>query len=217
MLPVSTSPRWTAASGERSGFLPFSTRTGISALVTTGTVTSAALLSKRLPAGALHQYVPLDSPFFLRRFLAHWRPDAALFAESELWPNMIVELKRAGSPLAMINGRISERSFNRWQKLPGFIGALLSHFDLCLARSEGDAERVTSPVIRIRALPDPRAPRRFTSASRSIGLLTSNSTTGAGARVRTSTRTATGAPGSATLPRALISKPPAPCPSSKSP
>jgi 3-deoxy-D-manno-octulosonic-acid transferase len=134
-----------ASIGEAVSLLPFVeriTRTGISALVTTGTVTSAALLSKRLPAGALHQYVPLDSPFFLRRFLAHWRPDAALFAESELWPNMIVELKRAGAPLAMINGRISERSFNRWQKLPGFIGALLSHFDLCLARSEGDAERL---------------------------------------------------------------------------
>ena len=67
------------------------------ALVTTGTVTSAAMLAQRLPPGALHQYAPLDSPLFVRRFLAHWRPDAALVAESELWPNMIVELKRAGS------------------------------------------------------------------------------------------------------------------------
>ena len=91
-------------------------RAGATALVTTGTVTSAALLARRLPAGALHQYAPLDSPFFLRRFLRHWRPDAALVAESELWPNMIVETKRAGLPLAMVNGRISERSFNRWRK-----------------------------------------------------------------------------------------------------
>ena len=80
----------------------------------------------------------------MRRFLAHWRPDAALVAESELWPNMIVELKRAGLPLAMINGRISERSFDRWRKAPRLIGELLSHFDLCLARSEGDGERLMS-------------------------------------------------------------------------
>ena len=136
-----------ASVGEAVSLLPFVeriTRAGASALVTTGTVTSAALLSQRLPPGALHQYAPLDSPFFLRRFLAHWRPDAALIAESELWPNMIVELKRAGSPLAMINGRISERSFNRWRRAPGLIGALLSRFDLCLARSEGDGERLTA-------------------------------------------------------------------------
>ena len=134
-----------ASVGEAVSLLPFVeriTRAGASALVTTGTVTSAALLAQRLPAGALHQYAPLDSPFFLRRFLAHWRPDAALIAESELWPNMIVELKRAGSPLAMVNGRISERSFDRWRRAPGFIAELLSRFDLCLARSESDGERL---------------------------------------------------------------------------
>ena len=141
-----------ASVGEAVSLLPFVERiasAGATALVTTGTVTSAALLSRRLPAGALHQYAPIDSPFFLRRFLIHWRPDAALIAESELWPNMIVETKRAGLPLAMINGRISERSFNRWRRAPRFIGALLAHFDLCLARSEADGER-------LRALGAPR-------------------------------------------------------------
>ena len=117
---------------------------GATALVTTGTVTSAAMLAQRLPPGALHQYAPLDSPLFVRRFLAHWRPDAALVAESELWPNMIVELKRAGLPLAIVNGRISDRSFNRWRKAPRFIAALLARFDLCLARSEDDGERLAA-------------------------------------------------------------------------
>ena len=134
-----------ASVGEAVSLLPFVeriTRAGASALVTTGTVTSAALLAQRLPPGALHQYAPLDSPFFLRRFLAHWRPDAALFAELELWPNMIVEAKRAALPLAIINGRMSERSFNRWRRAPRFIGALLGRFDLCLARSEDDGERL---------------------------------------------------------------------------
>ena len=136
-----------ASVGEAMSLLPFAeriTRSGSAALVTTGTVTSAALLAQRLPAGAMHQYAPLDSPLFLRRFLIHWRPDAALVAESELWPNMIVELARARTPMAMINGRISERSFNRWRRVPRFIGWLLSRFDLCLARSVGDAGRLTA-------------------------------------------------------------------------
>jgi len=134
-----------ASVGEATSLLPFVeriARAGATALVTTGTVTSAALLAQRLPPGAAHQYVPLDSPFLLRRFLAHWRPGAALFAESELWPNMIVEVKRAGLPLALINGRMSDRSFNRWRKAPRFIGELLGRFDLCLARSEADGERL---------------------------------------------------------------------------
>jgi 3-deoxy-D-manno-octulosonic-acid transferase len=133
-----------ASVGEAVSLLPFVeriARAGATALVTTGTVTSAALLAQRLPAGALHQYAPIDNPFFVRRFLLHWRPDAALIAESELWPNMIVETKRAGLPLAMINGRISERSFNRWRRAPRLIGALLANFDLCLARTEADGER----------------------------------------------------------------------------
>ncbi len=136
-----------ASVGEAVSLLPFVeriTRAGASALVTTGTVTSAALLAQRLPPGALHQYAPLDNPFFLRRFLAHWRPDAALVAELELWPNMIFEAKRARLPLAMINGRMSERSFTRWRMAPGFIGALLGRFDLCLARSDDDGERFLS-------------------------------------------------------------------------
>ncbi len=134
-----------ASVGEAASLLPFVeriTRSGASALVTTGTITSAGLLAQRLPAGALHQYAPLDNPFFMRRFLIHWRPDAALIAESEIWPNMLVELKRAGLPLAMINGRISERSFKRWRWAPRLIGELLSRFDLCLARSEADGERL---------------------------------------------------------------------------
>jgi 3-deoxy-D-manno-octulosonic-acid transferase len=136
-----------ASVGEAAVLLPFVeriTRTGATALVTTGTLTSAALLAQRLPPGALHQYAPLDSPLFVRRFLRHWRPDAALVAESELWPNMIVELKRSGSPLAMVNGRISERSLSRWMKAPRFIAALMKDFDLCLARSESDGERLVA-------------------------------------------------------------------------
>ena len=110
-------------------------------LVTSGTVTSARLAEERLPQGAIHQFVPLDAPSFTERFLAHWRPNLALFAESDLWPNLIMATSQKGIPLILVNGRLSERSFTRWRYLPSTIGALLSRFDLCLAQSDNDAER----------------------------------------------------------------------------
>src|SRR4029077_2830118 len=110
-------------------------------LVTSGTVTSAALAEHRLPAGALHQFLPPGGPRFVGRFLDHWRPDLALFVESDLWPNLIVETGRRKIPMIMVNGRLSERSFHRWQMVPGVIAALLSRFDLCLAQSGADAQR----------------------------------------------------------------------------
>jgi len=110
-------------------------------LVTSGTVTSAALAEQRLPDGAIHQFVPLDAPRFVRRFLDHWRPQLALFVESDLWPNLILSCAERKIPMILINGRLSERSLRRWRLVRGAIGALLGRFDLCLAQSITDAER----------------------------------------------------------------------------
>ncbi len=110
-------------------------------LVTSGTVSSAALAEQRLPDGAIHQFIPLDAPRFVRRFLDHWRPGLALFVESDLWPNLILSCAERKIPMILINGRLSERSFSRWRRVPGAIAALLSRFDLCLAQSSADAER----------------------------------------------------------------------------
>ncbi len=110
-------------------------------LVTSGTVTSAALAAQRLPAGAVHQFIPLDAPRFVGRFLDHWQPDLALFVESDLWPNFIMACADRGTPMMLVNGRVSERSFRRWRLLPGAIAALLERFDLCLAQSNADAQR----------------------------------------------------------------------------
>lgn len=110
-------------------------------LVTSGTVTSAELASQRLPANVIHQFVPLDSPVFVKRFLDHWRPDLALFVESDLWPNLIFGTAQRHIPLILLNGRMSERSFARWQRLPKTIETLLEQFDLCLVRAPEDAER----------------------------------------------------------------------------
>jgi 3-deoxy-D-manno-octulosonic-acid transferase len=110
-------------------------------LVTSGTVSSAALAEQRLPPGALHQFIPLDAPRYVARFLDHWRPDLALFVESDLWPNLILATARRKIPMIMVNGRLSARSFSRWRLVPGVIAALLSRFDLCLTQSAADAER----------------------------------------------------------------------------
>lgn len=134
-----------ASVGETVSLLPIVerlTQRGISVLVTSGTRTSAEILAQRLPPGAIHQYVPLDVPAYLQRFLAHWRPDLLMVAESELWPNMILDAKRAGVPVVIVNARLSERSYLRWQRLPGAIHALLSQIDLVLAQSHDDAQRL---------------------------------------------------------------------------
>jgi 3-deoxy-D-manno-octulosonic-acid transferase len=110
-------------------------------LVTSGTVTSARLAELRLPPGAIHQFVPIDAPRFIARFLDHWRPNLALLAESDLWPNLIMSCADRAVPLILVNGRLSEHSYARWRLLPGTIATLLARFDLCLAQSQGDAER----------------------------------------------------------------------------
>src|SRR5438105_4747537 len=110
-------------------------------LLTSGTVTSAAIVAKRFPADIIHQYVPYDSPRYVARFLDHWRPSLALFIESDLWPNLILSSAARRLPMVLINGRMSHRSFPRWRRLAGTISALLGRFDLCLAQSDVDAER----------------------------------------------------------------------------
>src|SRR5271169_1165869 len=110
-------------------------------LLTSGTVTSAAIVARRFPPDVIHQYVPYDSPRFVCRFLDHWRPSLALFIESDLWPNLILSSAARRLPMVLINGRMSHRSFPRWRRVSGTISALLGKFDICLAQSQVDAER----------------------------------------------------------------------------
>ena len=110
-------------------------------LLTSGTVTSAAVVAKRFPPDVIHQYVPYDSPRYVARFLDHWRPSLALFIESDLWPNLILSSAARRLPMVLINGRMSQRSFPRWQRVHGTISALLDKFDICLAQSQTDGDR----------------------------------------------------------------------------
>ncbi len=135
-----------ASVGEALAVLPLleallAGRSGLNALLTTGTVTSARLMAERLPPRARHQFVPLDRPAAWRSFLAHWRPQLALLVESELWPNLLLESRRHGVPLALVNARMSARSERRWRRLPAAAAELLAGFELCLAQSAADGQR----------------------------------------------------------------------------
>lgn len=113
-------------------------------LVTTGTVTSARLMAERLPEGAFHQYVPIDHPRYVEAFLDHWRPQAALFVESEFWPNLILTARERVDFMALVNGRISPQSFEDWQKRLSTIRYVLSSFDILLAQDKQNAERLST-------------------------------------------------------------------------
>jgi 3-deoxy-D-manno-octulosonic-acid transferase len=113
-------------------------------LLTSGTVTSAAIVAKRFPSDVIHQYVPYDSPRYVARFLDHWRPSLALFIESDLWPNLILQASSRRLPMVLINGRMSPRSFPRWRRARNTISALLGQFEVCLAQSETDAQRFSA-------------------------------------------------------------------------
>ncbi len=111
-------------------------------MVTTGTLTSAELMGKRLPERAFHQYIPIDNPFFTTRFVKHWQPDAVLWFESDFWPAMLNSIKRKNIPLILVNGRISNKSFKRWQQFDFICKELLSCFSFCLGQSDEDAYRL---------------------------------------------------------------------------
>ncbi|MFA7457616.1 MAG: glycosyltransferase N-terminal domain-containing protein, partial [Micavibrio sp.] len=110
-------------------------------LVTTGTVTSASLMERRLPDYAFHQYIPVDHPLWVERFLNHWKPDLAFWMESELWPNMLLALKKRGTPAVLLNARMSNTSFNRWRYAPKAARAILESFVQIQAQTENDAAR----------------------------------------------------------------------------
>ncbi|MDX9997365.1 MAG: 3-deoxy-D-manno-octulosonic acid transferase [Phenylobacterium sp.] len=133
--------------GEAVSLLPLvqalrARRADLAILVTSGTRTSADLLAKRLPAGCLHQYAPVDGPGAVARFLAHWRPDLGVFVESELWPNLILGARRAGVRLALLSARMTEASARGWSRAPTAAAQLLGAFELILAQDAATAGRL---------------------------------------------------------------------------
>lgn len=135
-----------ASVGELNAVLPLAdslreARPMLRFLFTTGTITSAQVATQRMRPGDVHQYAPLDAPGFLARFLDHWRPNVVLLTESEIWPNTILACSERKIPIALVNGRISPGSFERWRSRLTIARQLFSRFDLVLAQNEEMALR----------------------------------------------------------------------------
>ena len=116
----------------------------INILVTTGTLTSAKLMGKNLPQEAFHQFYPLDHPKWVLRFLDHWQPNAVLWMESELWPNMLHQIRERDIPTALINARMSPKSFRSWKFFSSFAQNMLRTFDKILCQTDADKQSFDS-------------------------------------------------------------------------
>jgi 3-deoxy-D-manno-octulosonic-acid transferase len=143
--------------GETTSLLPLvaalrARRPALTLLVTSGTITAAQLLAQRLPQGVIHQFAPVDAPRAVRRFLEHWRPDLAVFVESELWPNLIGAAAARDVRLALVSARMTQASAERWARWPASARAVTGAFDLILPQDAATEARLA----KLGASPGPR-------------------------------------------------------------
>jgi 3-deoxy-D-manno-octulosonic-acid transferase len=129
-------------------------RPDLSVLVTSGTRTAAALLARRLPGRAMHQYLPVDGPKAARRFFDHWRPDLGVFVESELWPNLLWEARTRGVRMALLSAKLSDRSLRHWMRFSAAARALYSAFQLVLAQDEHAVARLEGLGVEVAGVAD---------------------------------------------------------------
>jgi 3-deoxy-D-manno-octulosonic-acid transferase len=143
-----------ASVGESVSLLPLiawlaDERPDIAVVFTSGTRASAEILARRLPAGAIHQYVPVDTPGAVARFLAHWRPGLGVFAEGELWPNLLLAARGAGVRLALVSARMTEKTAKAWTARPAAARAMLESFDLVLPQDAATEARLAALGARV--------------------------------------------------------------------
>lgn len=140
--------------GEALSILPLAERIrkdrpDVTVLVTTGTLTSAEVITPRLPQGVIHQFAPVDCPSAVSAFLDHWQPQIGIFVESELWPNLIMAARCRRIPLALVSARITSHTLEGWQKAPGMARTLMSAFAHVWPQDQEGAERLTSMGARV--------------------------------------------------------------------
>lgn len=127
--------------GESVAALTLAARVDAPVVFTTATVTAAQRVMRDKPSNVVHQFAPLDAAVFVRRFLAHWRPQALILTESEIWPATIRAAVKANIPVGLVNGRLSERSFARWWRARALALPLFSSLAKVGAQTESDAAR----------------------------------------------------------------------------
>ena len=104
-------------------------------LVTSNTLSSSKIIKKNNFKKVTHQFFPIDTKILTKSFLNYWQPEAVFFIDSEIWPNMLYNIKKYKIPLALINGRITKKTFKKWIKIPKFSQEIFKKFDFCLASS----------------------------------------------------------------------------------
>ena len=116
----------------------------ITVLITTGTITSAETINQKIKDknNIIHQFTPIDKYFVIKRFLKHWKPDALITIESEIWPNMITMTHDVGNKVMIVNAKISEKSFNRWKKFKNLKERVFDAIDICYPQSQDDQYRL---------------------------------------------------------------------------
>ena len=107
-------------------------------LITSITLSSGKILEKRFSENSkvIHQFLPLDINLFTNKFLEHWKPNLCVFIDSEIWPNLILNINKKKIPLILINARITKKSFNRWKIFINFAKKIFETFDLCMASNK---------------------------------------------------------------------------------
>jgi len=107
-------------------------------LITSITLSSGKILEKRYKNNTkiIHQFLPLDVPIFTKKFLNYWRPNLSIFVDSEIWPNLIYKIKEKNIPLLLVNGRITNKSFIKWNLINRYAKKIFGKFDLCIASNK---------------------------------------------------------------------------------
>jgi 3-deoxy-D-manno-octulosonic-acid transferase len=104
-------------------------------LITSSTLSSSNIFLKFKFKKTIHQFFPIDSNFYTKKFIEYWKPSLAIFIESEIWPNIILNLKNRNIPLILLNARISKKSYKKWKKISFFSKSIFNKFDVCLSQN----------------------------------------------------------------------------------
>ncbi len=104
-------------------------------LITSNTLSSSKVILKKKLTKTIHQFFPIDTNYLSKKFLNYWKPNLAIFVESEIWPNFINNIKSEKIPLILLNGRFTKKTFARWKKIPTSAKNIFKKFDLCFVQN----------------------------------------------------------------------------------
>ena len=105
-------------------------------LITSSTLSSSKVLSKYKFSKTIHQFFPIDSEFLTKKFLEYWKPSVSIFIESEIWPNMLRNIKKRSIPIILLNARITKKAYNRWKMFPSTSKILFGSFNICFSQNQ---------------------------------------------------------------------------------